>query len=116
MPTYRVNEDGVRRARERIDAGEYDDTTEWSEAAPSTGERNEEIEDAGREEWSSWYLAVDTDAGEGTKARYRFPYGDFQEVNRAALVHARQRASQNDHPEIERVAGELLERLDARRG
>jgi hypothetical protein len=115
MPTYRVNEAGVRHARRLIDEGRYDDETEWSEAAPSTAERNEEIDDEGREEWSRWYLAVDEDAGEGTKARYRFPYGDFEKVNRAALVHAKQRASQNDHPQIEQAADELLQRLDATR-
>ena len=116
MPSYAVNDAGVAHARRLIDAGTFDDATEWSEAAPSTAERNEEIDDAGREEWSSWYLAVDTDAGAGTKARYRFPYGDFSTVNRAALIHAKQRASQNDHPEIERAADELLQRLDAKRG
>ena len=115
MPSYRVNDAGVRHARELIDAGEVDDSTEWSEAAPSTAERNDEITDAGREEWSRWYLAEDTDAGEGTKARFRFPYGDFSKVNRAALIHAEQRASQNDHAEIARTAKELLERLDAQR-
>ena len=115
MTRYRVNEAGVRHARELIDAGEYDDTTEWSDAAPSTEERNEEIEEAGRKEWSSWYLAEDLDAGERTKARFRFPYGDFSRVNRAALVHAKQRASQNDHPAVERAADELLQRLDAKR-
>jgi hypothetical protein len=115
MPSYRVNEAGVRHARELIDAGDFDDTTDWSDAAPSTEERNEEIDEQGREEWSAWYLAEDTDAGEGTKARYRFPYGDFAKVNRAALIHAKQRASQNDHPEIEKAAGELLDRLDAKR-
>lgn len=115
MPNYRVHDAGVRHARELIDAGEYDDTTEWSAAAPSTEERNEEIDDAGREEWSRWYLAVDEDAGEKTKARYRFPYGDFAKVNRAALIHAEQRAAQNDHDQIAAVAKELLERLDAAR-
>lgn len=116
MPSYRVHQAGVRHARELIDTGRYDDSTAWSEAAPSTAERNEEIDEAGRAEWSRWYLAEDTDAGEGTKARFRFPYGDFERVNRAALVHAEQRASQNDHPEIARVAKELLDHLDAQRG
>lgn len=116
MPSYRVNEAGVRHARELIDAGDYDDTTEWSEAAPSTAERNDEIEDAGRAEWSHWYLAEDTGAGEGTKARFRFPYGDFAKVNRAALIHAEQRAAQNDHTDIAKAAKELLEHLDAKRG
>jgi hypothetical protein len=116
MPTYRVNEAGVRQARKLIDAGDFDDTTEWSKAAPSAQHENEEIERHGYDGYGVWHLALDPDAGEETKARYRFPYGEFHTVNRAALVHAKQRAAQNDHPEIERVADELLERLDAKRG
>ena len=116
MPNYEVNEDGVRHARELIDAGEYDDTTEWSEAAPSAAEENDERDSEGQEGYAEWHLAVDPDEGEGTKGRYRFPYGDFTKVNRAALIHAKQRASQNDHQEIERAADELLQRLDRARG
>ena len=116
MPSYQVNDAGVAHARELIDAGRYDDTTEWSEAAPSAAEENAERDDEGQEGYAQWHLAVDPDEGEGTKGRYRFPYGDFSQVNRAALVHAGQRAAQNDHPEIQRVARELLDQLDARRG
>ncbi|MCZ2815903.1 hypothetical protein [Modestobacter sp. VKM Ac-2984] len=115
MPDYDVNEAGVAHARELIDAGEYDDQTEWSDAAPSTDEENEERDDEGQEGYAQWHLAVDPDKGEGTKGRYRFPYGDFATVNRAALIHAKQRASQNDHPEIEAAADDLLQRLDAKR-
>src|SRR3954466_4413975 len=103
MPNYQVNKDGVAHARELIDAGEYDDTTEWSQAAPSAAEENEEREDEGQEGYAEWHLACDPDNGGGTKGGYRFPYGDFSKVNRAALIHAKQRASQNDHPEIERA-------------
>ena len=116
MPDYELNEAGVAHAEKLIDAGRYDDTTEWSRAAPSAAEENEEREDEGQEGYGEWHLAVDPDKGEGTKGRYRFPYGDFAKVNRAALIHAKQRASQNDHPEIERAADELLQRLDAERG
>ena len=116
MPDYELNEAGVAHAKKLIDAGQYDDTTEWSRAAPSAAEENEEREDEGQEGYGEWHLAVDPDKGEGTKGRYRFPYGDFTTVNRAALIHAKQRASQNDHPEIERAADELLQRLDAERG
>ena len=38
MPHYEVNQAGVAHARALIDAGEYDDTTEWSQAAPSAAE------------------------------------------------------------------------------
>ncbi len=112
MTTYRVNETGVRHAEQLIRSGKFDTDTKWSEAAASAGEENEVIDDDGYKAWSEWHLAEDTDAGEGTKGRFRFPYGDFEKVNRAALIHAKQRASQNDHSQIEKAADRLLQRLD----
>ena len=116
MPSYRVNDDAVEQARKLIDAGTVDDETEWSEASPSADDENAEIEKSGYEGYATWHLAVDPDASEETKKRYAFPYGDFATVNRAALIHAKQRASQNGHDAIEQAAGELLDRLDAARG
>jgi hypothetical protein len=115
VPTYQVNKDGVAKARELIDAGRYDDTTEWSDAAPSADEENAFIERHGYDGYGAWHLAINPEAGEETKARYAFPYGDFTKVNRAALIHAKQRAAQNDHDKIEKAADELLQRLDAKR-
>ena len=115
MPSYRVHRAGVAQARKLIDAGKYDDSTEWSDAAPSAEEENAEIERHGYEGYGAWHLAVDEDASEDTKGRYRFPYGDFSKVNRAGLIHAKQRATQNDHDEIAKAADELLQRLDEKR-
>jgi hypothetical protein len=116
VPNYDVNRDAVAHAEKLIDAGDYDDRTEWSDAAPSTEQANELLEKKGWAEFAAWHLAVDPDATEETKARYAFPYGDFRKVNRAALIHAKQRASQNDHDAVERAAGALLDRLDEKRG
>ena len=115
MATYRVNKDGVAKARELIDAGKYDDTTEWSDAAPSADDGNAEIDKNGYDGFGAWHLAIDPDASEETKGRYAFPYGDFTKVNRAALIHAKQRASQNGHDAIEKAADLLLQRLDEKR-
>src|SRR5918997_3713982 len=115
MPSYRVNEAAVRRARKLIGDGRFDDRTEWSDAAPDAAAANDVIEQEGFDAFAAWHLAEDPDASEGTKGRYAFPYGDFRTVNRAALIHARQRASQNDHAVIEEVADDLLQRLDAHR-
>lgn len=115
MADYRVNKDAVRKARQLIDAGEYDDTTNWSQAAPSAGDANEEIDADGFSDFADWHLGINTDASEGTKGRYAFPYGDFHKVNRAALIHAKQRASQNNHTAVEKAADELLQSLDAKR-
>src|SRR3954463_13905024 len=116
MPGDEGNKAGGGHARGLIDAGREDETAEGAEAAPSAAEENEERDSEGQEGYAEWHLAVDPDKGEGTKGRYRFPYGDFSTVNRAALIHAKQRASQNDHPEIEQAADDLLQRLDAKRG
>jgi hypothetical protein len=115
VPTYRVNKDGVGQARKLIDAGKVDVDTEWSEAAPSADEENAVIEKHGYDGYGAWHLAIDPEAGEDTKKRYAFPYGDFSQVNRAALIHAKQRAAQNDHAEIEKAADELLQKVDEKR-
>jgi hypothetical protein len=115
MPSYKVNQDAVDHARSLIDAGKFDVDTPWSEAAPSADDTNEEIEKDSYEEFARWHLAIDKDANEGTKGRYRFPYGDFSKVNRAALIHAKQRASQNGHDDIEKAADEVLSHLDSKR-
>ena len=116
MPNYRVNKDAVSHARELIDAGKYDDSTDWSKAAPSTDDENAEIDKHGYDGFGVWHLAIDPDASEDTKGRFAFPYGDFAKVNRSGLIHAKQRASQNDHDAIEKAADQLLQHLDDKRG
>jgi hypothetical protein len=115
MPTYRVNQAAVEQARKLIDAGTFDDGTEWSDAAPSADDGNAEIEKHGYDGYGAWHLAIDPDADEETKKRYAFPYGDFSKVNRAALIHGKQRAAQNGHDAVEKAFDELLGRLDAKR-
>lgn len=116
MTDYRLNRDAVKKAQQLIDTGTYDDDTPWSDAAPSADDANQVIEKKGWAEFAAWHLAEDPGASEETKGRYAFPYGDFAKVNRAALIHAKQRAAQNDHGEIEKAADDLLERLDRARG
>ncbi len=116
MPTYRVNENAVKQARKLIDAGKVDVDTAWSDAAPSADDGNAEIEKHGYDGYGAWHLAVDPAASEETKKRYAFPYGDFATVNRAALIHGKQRAVQNGHREIADAADRLLRRLDEKRG
>lgn len=109
---YRVHDDGVAKARQMIDANQYDVDTEWSDAAPSADDGNDKIDRDGWDGFGEWHLAIDTEANEETKDRYGFPYGDFRRVSRSGLIHAKQRASQNGHDEVERAAGELLDHLD----
>lgn len=116
MPKYRVNDAAVEQARRLIDEGTVDTETGWGDAAPSAAEGNEEIERHGYEGYSRWHLGIDTEASEDTKGRYGFPYGDFHKVNRSAVIHSKQRAAQNDHPDVEKAADDLLSRIDKRAG
>lgn len=116
MSKYRVNDEAVENARRLIEQGDYDTETEWSDAAPDTDEANEVIENQGYDGYGKWHLGIDTEASEETKDRFGFPFGDFSRVNRAALIHGKQRASQNDHDEITKAADELLSHLDATSG
>ena len=112
---YRVNNDGVAKAREMIDSNQYDLDTEWDEAAPSTEQSNAKIDRDGYGGYGQWHLAVDTEASVDTKDRYGFPFGDFQRVIRSGLIAAKQRAAQNDHDAVEKAADELLDHLDSAR-
>ena len=114
MPEYKVNKDAVSKARKLIDDGDIDTTTDWSDAAPSTDDENKVIDSDGYDGYGQWHLGIDTSASQETKGRFGFPYGDFKKVNRAALIHAKQRASQNDHDDIEKAADDLLQRVDQR--
>ncbi len=112
MTDYLVNNEAVKKARELFADGKVDLDTPWSDAAPSADDGNKEIEQHGYGGFAAWHLGADPEAAEDTKARYHFPYGDFHRVNRAALIHAKQRAAQNGHDEIEAAADDLLQRLD----
>lgn len=110
---YRVNDDGVAKARQMIDSNQYDLDSEWGDAAPTTEQANDKIERDGYRGYGEWHLAVDTEASEDTKDRYAFPFGDFRRVVRSGLIAAKQRAAQRDHDAVEKAADELLDHLDS---
>lgn len=116
MAKYEVNKAGMEKAGQLIDSHQYDLETEWSTAAPSAADENDYIERHGYDGYGKWHLAIDTDASLETKDRYGFPYGDFRRVNRAAVIHAKQRASQNGHGAIVDAADEVLRHLDEASG
>ena len=108
---YELNDRAVRNAERLIRDGKVDSSTEWSEGQPSTDEENEFIDQHGYGAYGEWHLAIDPDAGEETKGRYAFPFGDFSKVHRDGLNSAKQRAAQYEHDEIERAADGLLRKL-----
>lgn len=112
--TVRLNEDALSHARGLLRRGEVvaDVRDDWSEHAPSTDDENAFIEEHGMEEFALWHLGEDTDDTEGTKGRYRFPYGDFKKLHRCAVISGESRAGQFDHADIEKALKDLLTAID----
>jgi len=112
----KLNEVGFDHAKKLVDEDHFirDQRDAWSEDQPSPAEENEFIEADGFHEYSKWHLGIDDAEPEGTKKRYKFPYGDFVDVHRCALLSAESRAGQYKHFDIERATADLLAMIDAK--
>ena len=86
----------------------------WSEHRPSAQKENEFIRQHGLAEYGKWYLGVNDEKGEHTKAHYEFPYGDFQDIHRCGVLTAESRAGQYKHYDIENAAAHLHGMIDAK--
>jgi hypothetical protein len=112
MASYSVNRRGVRKARALIDAGRYVVRSRWQDVQPNAAQQNAFLEAHGWDEYGEWYLATTDGAGEETKARYAFVFGDFTRVHRMGLIACRYRAAEWDHKAVELAAHRLLQHLD----
>jgi hypothetical protein len=116
MATYLVNEAGVEHARELVRARRYVLRSEWGRVRPTAADENAYLEGHSWADYGTWHLALTDGAGEETKARYAFVYGDFRRVHRMGVIACHYRAAEWGHKEIELVAHDLLQQLDARAG
>jgi hypothetical protein len=105
----RLNQRGYDHAESLIKSGNVvlDDRDDWSEHQPSAEEENRFIEQHGYAEFGKWHLGIDDEQAEDTKGRYSFPYGDFENVHRCALLAAESRAGQYEHDDIKSAAAHL---------
>jgi hypothetical protein len=116
MASYSVNERGVARARELIDARQYVLRSDWGDVQPSAADENRYVESHSWDEYAAWHLGLTEGARDATKARYAFVYGDLRRVHRSGLIACHYRAAEWRHKEIELVAHELLQHLDRTSG
>ena len=75
---------------------------------PNRAAENEFIRVHGFSQYARWHLGIDERHPENTKARYKFPFGDFENLHRCGLLAVRSRARQFGHPDIEAAAAQLL--------
>ena len=110
----KVNRRAVQHARSLIDRRRVvlDEREAWRAHRPSARRRDAYIEANGIRAYGTWFLAIDDEAPEGTKARHKFPYGDFQRVHRCAVLSAEVRTVQFRYSDVEAAAAQLHRLLD----
>jgi hypothetical protein len=111
----KLNNRGFEHAKELVKEGHLvvDERNAWSEHQPSAQQENEFIEKHGYGEFGKWHLGIDDERGEQTKGRYKFPYGDFEDVHRCGVLSAESRAGQYKYFDIENAAAHLHGMIDA---
>ena len=111
----KLNESAFEHAKKLIAEGKavLDQRDDWSEHQPTAKDENRFIEEHGFAEYARWHLGVDAEKPLDTKARYKFPYGDFRNVHRCAVLTAESRAGQYKHTDIELACAHLHGMLDA---
>ena len=109
-----VNTSAVDHARKLIDARQYVLDSDWGDVQPKAEDENTFLKTHSWDEYAAWHLGLTEGAGDETKARYAFVYGDFRRVHRTALIACVYRASEWRHKDVELAAHDLLQHLDQR--
>jgi hypothetical protein len=107
--SVKLNRTAYEHVQELVRTGHAvrDDRDDWSEHQPSAAEENEFIAEHGWSAYGRWHLGVDEEMDRDTKGHYKFPYGDFQDVHRCAVLAAESRAGQRGYDDIELAAAHL---------
>ena len=115
--TTRLNENAFAFAQELITQGHVvsDKKNEWGDHHPTAQQDNDFIRDHGFAEYSKWHLGIDPTHVQSSKARSKFPIGDFKNIHRCALLAVKSRAHQYGYSDIENAAERLLEMMESAR-
>jgi hypothetical protein len=112
--TVKLNKSAFGVAQQLIREGHLikDERDAWSEHQPSAEAENDFIQRHGFAEYGKWHLGLDDAESPQTKRHYKFPYGDFRNVHRCAILSAESRAGQYKHADIENAAAHLHGMID----
>jgi hypothetical protein len=116
MARYTVNERGFDYAKELIDKRRYVLDSDWGEAQPRADDENRFLDSHPWDEYARWHLGLTDGAGDESKARYAFVFGDFRRIHRTGIIACHFRAAEWRHKAIELAAHELLQYLDEKTG
>jgi hypothetical protein len=107
--TVKLHDPGYRHAKGVIEAGHVvrDERDDWSDHQPTADEENRFVEELGWREYGRWHLAADDEHDPETKAHWKFPYGDFEQVHRCGVLAAEARAGQYGYDDVKSAAAHL---------
>ena len=110
-----LNKAAFEQAKHLISSGKWvsDEKDQWSEHQPSAHDENDYLQAHGFEDYGKWYLGIETGEDNENKGRYKFPYSDFKQVHRCAVLAAENRAGQYHYTDIEKAAAHLRDMLEA---
>lgn len=107
----KTNPKGISHANSLISGGDVTRPSSWKR--PSVEMENAYIEKNGWDEFSKWFLGVDTSMDKETKGHYGYIYtSDFKTVDREGLRAIRQRSAKNGLKGVFAAAGKMIEAID----
>jgi len=92
-----------------------DKKNDWGDHQAAAQQENDFIRDHGFTEYSKWHLGIDAMHVQNSKARFKFPFGDFKNIHRCALLAVKSRAHQYGYSDIEQAAVRLLEMMESKK-
>ncbi len=112
--TLKMNNEAFNAAASLIAQGRFvaDKKGAWRNDHPTRSQENDFVRGHGFPEYSKWYLALVGHAL-NSKARYKFPFGDFRNVHRCGLLAVKARAHEYGYNEIEAAAAKLLAMIES---
>jgi hypothetical protein len=109
----KTNPKGISHANSLISSDDVTKPSSWER--PSVEMENAYIEENGWDEFSKWFLGVDTSMDKETKGHYGYIYtSDFKTVDREGLRAIRQRSAQNGLKGVFAAAGKMIEAIDGK--
>ena len=114
--TTRLNENAFAYAQELIAQGHIvlDKKNDWGDHHAAAQQENDFIRHHGFTEYSKWHLGIDAMHVQNSKARFKFPFGDFKDIHRCALLAVKSRAHQYGYSDIENAAERLLKMMEGK--
>ena len=117
ISSVKLNPTALAHGKQLITGGHVviDRKGAWAKDRPSTELENEFIRKSGFGEYAKWHLGIDKRYAENTKRRYKFPYGDFQNVHRCGVLAVQRRAGEYGYSDIQNAAAQLRAMIEATR-